>query len=388
MTRPARPTRLCTGLALLAVAAAVAARADDASPESVLKDKGLKKAGTSYVLPAEAEVQKKLNAARSLYQKVGQITMQKEAIEEGHDEAQAQLMEMEQQRVFLNQQYTQAGSVEDRNLIVAQINALNGQMKLLQNQNGAGGGEKPQYPGAKLAMYREEFMEAVLDLRTVIDKAKKDYAALAADESVKAALAALNGKSKAKSTLGPSRTFLSNEATLATVEANVLTEDVELRTEGGVHWLDVTFNGKTTRPMVFDTGASSVVLPADLAEEIGLKPGPKDEKVKARVADGSEVEARRTTIPSVRVGKFTVKNVEAIVMPADKKDVPPLLGQSFHKFFTYKFSADAGRLVLAQVETPQAKAKAAAEKSKTKAGTKARGKRSSKTAKGTADDGN
>jgi clan AA aspartic protease (TIGR02281 family) len=146
--------------------------------------------------------------------------------------------------------------------------------------------------------------------------------------------------------------------TLEKVEATVLTEDVTLRKEGGVFWIDATFNGKVTKPMVFDTGASSVVLPAEIAEEIGLKPGPDAETVKARVADGSEVEAKRMMIPSLRVGKFTVKNVECMIMPAGKANVPPLLGQTFHRHFIYKFTPDAGRLVLAKVEEPEAPAPA------------------------------
>src|SRR5262249_50714226 len=132
-----------------------------------------------------------------------------------------------------------------------------------------------------------------------------------------------------------------------------------------VYWVQATFNGKVTRPMVFDTGASDVVLPADLAEQIGLKPGPNDRTVTARVADGSEVKAHRMEVPSLRVGKFTVNNVECIVMPPEKKDVPPLLGQTFQRHFSVHFSPDAGKLVLSKIETVEpspapAKGKAAA----------------------------
>ena len=59
------------------------------------------------------------------------------------------------------------------------------------------------------------------------------------------------------------------------------------------------------------------------------------------------------TIPSLRVGKFTIKDVECVVMPTEKKNVPALLGQSFHKHFTYKFTPETGKLVLSKVETPE-----------------------------------
>jgi clan AA aspartic protease (TIGR02281 family) len=287
--------------------------------------------------------------------------MQRAEYEQGVQASRAQIMQMEQQRVLLNQQLTQVTSVEENNRLVAMINMLSGQINMIRQQSGDGNSR--QVAGARIASHREEFMQAVIDLRQLADKTVAEYEELVKDDAVKNALAALNQKAKTKVTIGPSRAFLAGVQRLERAEAMVLTEDVELRKEGGVQWLDVTFNGRVTRPMVFDTGASSVVLPADLAAEIGLKPGKNDPSVRTRVADGSEVEARRMVIPSVRVGKFTVKDVECLVMPAEKANVPPLLGQTFHRNFIYKVNSEAGKLVLSKVETPDAaspKAKAPA----------------------------
>ena len=134
-------------------------------------------------------------------------------------------------------------------------------------------------------------------------------------------------------------------------EKSVLTEVVELRHKGGVYEVDVTFNGKTTVPLVFDTGASFTTISAALATRIGLKPQPSDKKVELHVADGGVITANLMTIPSMRVGKFTVNNIACAVMPPDKADIPLLLGQSFHRHFTYKFTPESGRLLLSRVET-------------------------------------
>ena len=83
-------------------------------------------------------------------------------------------------------------------------------------------------------------------------------------------------------------------------------------------------------------------------------PGPNDPTVRCQVADGSIVEAKQMTVPSMRVGKFTIKDVSCTIMPADKKDVPPLLGQTFQKNFMFKFSPDSGKLVLSRIESPDA----------------------------------
>ncbi len=37
-------------------------------------------------------------------------------------------------------------------------------------------------------------------------------------------------------------------------------------------------------------------------------------------------------------------------MPAGKGNIAPLLGQSFHRHFTYKFTPESGHLVMSRVE--------------------------------------
>ncbi len=103
--------------------------------------------------------------------------------------------------------------------------------------------------------------------------------------------------------------------------------------------------------MIFDTGASLTTISAKLASRIGLKPKTADPTVQLKTADGTVVEAKRLVIPSVRVGKFTVQNVECAVMPAGKGDVAPLLGQTFFKHFKVEFSAEACRLSLKKLDT-------------------------------------
>lgn len=346
----------------------------DPTPESVLKAKSLKRNGTTYVLPVEAEFQRKLNAARGFFKDVAAASQRKLDYEHYLEAGRENLRQLEQQRVFVNQQLAQASTPLENNRLVASANALNGQISLLSQQTSDPG--PTQVLGTKLASRREDFIQAVLDLRPFLDKAREQYAEAAKDPAIEKALETLNKTTKAKLTLGPSRSFLENVKTLEKVEASVLTESVDLRKDSGVFLVDVTFNGKVTKPLIFDTGASTVVLPADLASQIGLKPGPNDREVKAVIADGTEVSARMMTIPSLRVGKFTVKDVECVVMPTEKKNVPALLGQSFHKHFTYKFTPETGKLVLSKVETPEpvttgAKPKAAAKPARTKKGVKA-----------------
>ena len=366
MPRSSHP--LFAGLFVLSCAVAGIAGADETADET-LKEKGLRKSGSTYVLAEEAEVQKKLNEARAAYKQMTGALAQQQGYEQELRENRQAIRGLTEQRIVLNQQLSQASTAAEHNQLVALLNGVTDRLNLIQQHEGDA--EAKRQVDAQAARRREAYVETVLELRRLVDAATAAYAARGADPAVKGALEQVNKRSKAQASLGPSRAFLANVALLEKAEASVLSESVDLRKEGGIFWLDVTFNGKLTRPMAFDTGAADVVLSADLAAEIGLKPGKDDPIVRCRVADGSTVEARQMAVPSMRVGKFTVKDVSCIVMPADKKDVPPLLGQTFQRHFLLKFSPDAGKLVLSKVEAPEA----AATPARAKASAKPSGKR-------------
>ena len=339
-------------LALLSVMPPAIASPPDQAADAVLKQKGLRKVGASYVIAGEAEVQKALTGARTLYAQMAEGIAQQRAYEQAIRENKQIIEELTQQQIVLNDQLAQANGVAQHNQLVAMVNGVNGRLNLLRRQE-ADPAEATRID-AQVAGRREAYVQAIIELRTLVDATSATYAELAGDDAVTKAIDAAGGSSKAKATLGPSKAYLANVKLLEKAETSVLTETVSLRKEGGIFWVDVTFNGKVTRAMAWDTGAADVVLPYDLAVAIGLKPGANAPVVRARVADGSVVEARQMTIPSIRVGKFTVKDVSCTVMPADKANVPPLLGQTFQKNFTFKFSAEAGKLTLSRVETPEA----------------------------------
>jgi hypothetical protein len=69
-------------------------------------------------------------------------------------------------------------------------------------------------------------------------------------------------------------------------------ERIPLKKDGGVYWLDATFNGKVTKSLVYDTGASTVSISMGMACELDLKPKKGDQEVCVQVADGSLVKAK------------------------------------------------------------------------------------------------
>src|SRR5205807_3807882 len=68
-----------------------------------------------------------------------------------------------------------------------------------------------------------------------------------------------------------------------------------------------------------------------------------------QLADGKVVEARHMVLKSVRVGQFTVENVDCAVLPETLVAADNLLGGSFLRNFVYKLDPQAGELHLSQI---------------------------------------
>jgi clan AA aspartic protease (TIGR02281 family) len=100
--------------------------------------------------------------------------------------------------------------------------------------------------------------------------------------------------------------------------------------DGGTFSVPVLVNGTMRLNFLIDSGASDVVIPADVFKTL-FRSGTIDEtdilgKQRYSMADGREGETIAFRLRSVRVGSVTLSNVTASVTPAAGS---PLLGQSF-----------------------------------------------------------
>ena len=66
------------------------------------------------------------------------------------------------------------------------------------------------------------------------------------------------------------------------------------------------------------------------------------------LADGRKVPAMMIKLDSVKVGKFTVQDVECCVLGPDAIDAPALLGMSFLGQFKFELDAEPGRAAARQ----------------------------------------
>jgi aspartyl protease family protein len=116
--------------------------------------------------------------------------------------------------------------------------------------------------------------------------------------------------------------------------------EVRLQANGSGHYVATgTINGEPAR-MLLDTGATSVVVPVDFADAIGLERGPR---VPVNTANGRS-EVWMTRIDRLRLGTLEFRDVEAAIAPG--LDDAVLLGMS--ALGSVEMTQRAGELVIRQ----------------------------------------
>jgi clan AA aspartic protease (TIGR02281 family) len=244
----------------------------------------------------------------------------------------------------LNEKLSEVKDTFQHNQIVGQINSLVSKIK-----------EGTQYVSdreaelKKLGSSRDAYVTAALELSEKMEAMQKKYEELNKDPEVQAALTKINDKARPKMKLGPSPEFLQNVALVKKQRDTINSAVVKVMTEGNIPHVDVVLNGKVTRSMILDSGASMVALTSEMAKALNMTPGPNDPTIRMQMADGKVVEAKQMMLRSVRVGQFTVENVECAVLPESLVAAENLLGGTFLRNFVYKLDHEAGELHLSQI---------------------------------------
>jgi clan AA aspartic protease (TIGR02281 family) len=318
-----------------------AARSDDSTTSGPLKDKGLVKVGILYVLPAETDDVTAMRTLRQLRRKIDDENRQRAQLDDKVKMANNMMAQWEFDRRGLNEKLGTSGDPTIQNQIIAKINDLTS--KLNEGQKFKDENEAKLH--AMGAEDRANYITQVVDLSAKVEAVQKSYADLAADPDVKTAL----DNAKPKGRLGPTSDFISVANQLKKWRGDISSDSVPIDMQGSVPMVEVTLNGKLTQSMVVDSGASLIALPASMAKQLGMVPGPNDPILRLQMGDGKLVEAKKMVLDSVRVGTFTVEKVDCAVLPESFIAAEPLLGGTFLNNFIYKVDTDAGKLHLAEL---------------------------------------
>jgi clan AA aspartic protease (TIGR02281 family) len=319
--------------------------------KAALEKAGVRVLSTGLLLPGEGELSKELGKSTLLRRNLTTTQKDLQAAEQQLENGQKFLSQLKVQHMQLSAQLANINpnDVALNNKLVGALNAIKGQHDLGREQE-AKFEEQVQAVRAKADEAREAYIQFVLDSRELAGKIEAEYAAKAADSEVKASLAKLNQAAKKNFALAPTASFQASLRRLKQLEETVLSESINLRDDGSdTLRVSVVVDGKYQQEMVLDSGASLISLPAAVATKLGLKPGAKDPAITLQLADGSEIEGRLMKLSSVRVGKFSVNNVECAVLDAKAINAEPLLGMSFLKNFKFEIDSAAKTLNMVKV---------------------------------------
>jgi clan AA aspartic protease (TIGR02281 family) len=335
----------------VASCAAVICEADDASDaKDALKEKGIRVSTSTLSLSDESLLSKQLRDVVKVRKTLLDGAKVLNAANAKLEENKTVVSQLRQRSIQLNAQLASLNpnNVTLNNKLIGAINAMQNQMQLLVEQRDK---MEEQFKAMrrKVNEDREEYIEYVLGMRETADKIEEQYATLAADTDVKAALAKLNAASDKTFSMELSRSFQSNLKKLKSIEDTILSEKIPLKRQGNSLSVSVVIDGQHTQEMVVDSGATIICLPHKVAIKCGLEPVESDPTIQLVIADGSVIEGKMKKIGSVRVGKFTVEDVDCAVLSPVATHATCLLGMSFLGRFKFELDAQASTLTMIKV---------------------------------------
>lgn len=317
---------------------------DKPSSEALLKTKGLSRVETRYLLAVDADLPNLLRAVRAAKVKADAGAARRAELERQIETANAAALAAMRELSVLHDRLSGIKKSDTRryNEVVGLINEAE-----LRQKEAMLAAQSRTKELRKLGDGQDDYVGLAIALAEKMQAAARQYNALADDPDVRAALAAVSAGGP-RFTLGPSAAFGTELPGVLKTRDMLAARAIKLSTDKGVPCVQVTLNGTTQVPMVVDSGASTIVLSASTAKECGLRPGKNDPVVSLHTADGKVTQARAMRLDSVRVGPYTVANVECAVMPESVRS-PNLLGGSFLKNFICRMDLGTQELHLSPV---------------------------------------
>jgi len=321
-----------------------------AEPKAALEEAGFKVTTGGVSLPDEVELGKAVR--ESAKQKKAMMAADREvyAAQRELNGLREQMNELKVQMTNLSAELTKVTDTVSNNRIVGALRATDGQIDQLVEQSNQST-ERLKEARKKANDIRESYVQDVLSMRAKADEITQKWDKAAADNDLKAALDKINDSLGSKFVLKPSTSFAGNIKQLKTMEEAVSSEAIKLENERNSLWVNVTVNGKHSKRMIVDSGANCISLPDKMVKDMGIEIGSSGVPVRVSLADGREVPATLIKLASVRVGKFTVEDVECCVLGREAPDAPPLLGMSFLGQFKFEVDAQQAELKLVKVDS-------------------------------------
>lgn len=352
-------------LAILATMQIGSATAQTSSktPDNVFDDRGLTKSGFWLVFPNESGVHDGVWALKQADQGLRTEASGRRNLRYELDTGRKSLDSMEDQYVALTSQYKQAvdnghdinkkdldrynANIELQNLLYAKMNVL---WIDIDKQNHALDDLKQREEQVEDS--RGRYISLVMDIGTKAESIAAAYQTLIHDDALQSAITQANQTAQPPLRLGPSPGFQDDLAFIRKCVKEIVTAAVPVqRTQSGGLHVQAVLNGKVTDTMTWDSGADVVSLSYETGKALGITPTGKDPTIEMSGADGSTFKAHLIVLDSIRLGGFTMHDVDCVLLPKTRNPAPDLLGDTFQSHFLSRLDQRSGQLQLTPIDS-------------------------------------
>lgn len=320
-----------------------------AKADKIFAEAGLKRSGKTIVSLEAADLNRDLGNLTKSRRNVKQLADARKATEDQLKWVGDQFRTIDAQNIELNIRLVQAaGDVIANNRLVGLINANSAKLRQLDEQR-TGLREKLAADRKAVIDAETEYVDSVVAIRSKLTELQSSLERVLSANELSVAIKVYQANFQTPGSLDLAELIGPVDRRLKQIEKEVFQETIQLITnDSGSMFVNVTV-GETTVPMVLDSGASMVVLPAETANKLAITVPVGAQALRLVLADGRTISASGVTIPKMRVGLFEVENVEAAILEPAAIGSEPLLGMTFLGNFKFEVDGPGKTLKLMRV---------------------------------------
>jgi len=320
-----------------------------AKADQVFTAAGLKRSGKMLIATDSVDLNRRIAGLAKSRRMIKQLADAAKQTESELAYVREQFRSVDAQNGDLNAQLAAVRQdVLQNNRLVGLINANQSKLRHLDDQRNALR-EKLATDRKTLSDAESQYGDAVFAIRRDLNELQRRLEKSLEEPAVKIALGVYHVNFHTPETIDIGNLIGPVDRRLKQVEKEIFNESIPLEvSEGGAFLINTTI-GESSLPMILDSGASVICLPAETATRLGITIPPDAPRMKLSLADGRSIDARGVVLPKVRVGGFEAENVEAAVLAPSPVSPEPLLGLSFLGNFRFEVDAPGKSLKLLRV---------------------------------------
>lgn len=311
---------------------------NELAARAVLARNGLTAVGTMWLTAEEVQLRKRIEGLDALEKRYRAALQQEKAMLVRNEAIRAQLLQAETAKAQGKQPPPLPTSPsKSAGTPAAKAVKLTSQMP---DVTGTPDATPLQAAVIELVNARQALLLSVLFVRQHAGKLEADYAELRDDRSVNETLAKLGAKHR----LGPAKDYQREQARLEAA-ARVFTDRVPVYRESGRYQIAVVLGEETPATMSYAENSQPTWITANLAQASGIVV-PDDAPQESVKIESRTIQARKVRIPQLRISKFVLKDVPALVLSAEDEDLGSQLGVQAFGGYRLKFEPREMQLLI------------------------------------------